>query len=45
MFLQKGDNKIVNIILKLNADIDMKENEYGYTAFNGSIIKIIHKDS
>ena len=29
---EKGDEKIVNILLKCNADIDMKEDEYGYTA-------------
>ncbi|MEI0603176.1 ankyrin repeat domain-containing protein [Brachyspira alvinipulli] len=29
---KKGHNNLVNILLKLNADINMKENEYGYTA-------------
>ncbi|WPC37526.1 ankyrin repeat domain-containing protein [Brachyspira hyodysenteriae] len=43
MFLKKGDNKIVNILLKLNADIDMKENEYGYTALMESSSKVYIK--
>ena len=29
---EKGHENIVNILLKLNADINMKDNEYGYTA-------------
>ena len=36
---EKRHNNIVNILLKLNADINMKENEYGYTALMESSSK------